>query len=379
MPEKTENAAVAVRSADGLIRTGNEADCFIALPTGRMVASDSPEFEQILRKNLPPEIAPDVLMQWHGIASGTTRLQWIVSLLLLGVTIFFLYFFFPKTRHEEPVPQSEMEIVDFSRKLRSNSPYRGDYEQAYSAYKQGNYNESAQILKDDVDKIIQTSDREANPVLFLYFDSLLKLKNIDNGDSAAAAQLRVIREYDRDNPAWAQFAFELDPRIRRMRNYAEVRTLLRNPAYSNSLRTHLYEADYALKQLRILRTLVSPAKKYSKKQLLQYQENFDLYEVQLLLSRWLLLGTAAGKATLPDNSDDPGVQDREKALRLALKHESASCEDFWLARRFIAEILCGEDSLFNHIYWNGRYLKTKELLAREIEICNQRLNRKEMP
>ena len=45
-----------------------------------------------------------------------------------------------------------------------------------------------------------------------------------------------------------------------MRDYAAVRENLRSPAYCNAVRSYLYEADYALKQLRILRTLVNPAK-----------------------------------------------------------------------------------------------------------------------
>ena len=184
--------------------------------------------------------------------------------------------------------------------------------------------------------------------LILYFESLLKLKDLGIDGPDAVAKLRALRDSDRDNPAWAQFAFELDPRIRRMRNYMEVRDSLRLPAYRNSLRTHLYEADYALKQLRVLRTLVNPAK-FSPAELKQYRENFDLFEVQLRLSRWLLAGTGAGKSNLPDNLDDPGVADREKALYLARKYEQSSCEDFWLARRFIAETLCSQDSLFNHI------------------------------
>ena len=97
------------------------------------------------------------------------------------------------------------------------------------------------------------------------------------------------------------------------------------------------------------------------------------------ISRWLLAGSAAGESSLPDNFGDPGVEDRETALQIAKKHELSSCEEFWRARRFIAEELCRQDSLFNHIYWNGQYLKTRELLIREVENCNRHLNRKERP
>ena len=350
-------------------------DGVVYLPEGKLIASDSCEFEQLLRKNLPPEISADVLAQWHGISSRTTRLQYLAAMLFFLGAAAFLYFFFPKTRHEELNPQGSMEIVNISGSLRSNSPYRGDYERARTAFEHGNYHDAVQILKSNVADIIRTADRDSDRILFLYFESL---RRINGSNAEVAAQLRVLRDSDMDNPVWAQFAFELDPRICRMRNYAEVRANLRNPAYRNALRTYLYEADYALKQLRILRSLVNPSK-FSEQQLKKYREHFDLFEVQLLLSHWLLTGTGAGRPTLPDNLDDPGVDDREKALRLALKHEKAACEDFWLARRFIAETLCSQDSFFNHIYWNGQYLKTKERLIREMEICNQRLNPRETP
>ena len=77
---------------------------------------------------------------------------------------------------------------------------------------------------------------------------------------------------------------------------------------------------------------------------------------------------------MPDNENDPGVADREAALRIALKREDSSCKDFWQARLFIAETLCGHDSLFNNIYWHGAYWKTKDRLKQEIGDCRERLN-----
>ncbi|MBO4632150.1 MAG: hypothetical protein J5858_09530 [Lentisphaeria bacterium] len=351
----------------------------VYLPEGRTVAVESSEFDQLLRKNLPPEIAPDVVSQWKGGAGRITRFQWLGTILVLLSAGAFLYYFFPKVKPEVLTPQPSMAVVDFSRKLRSNSPYRGEYDHARQACEQGNYHDAVRILKSSVTDIIRTGDRNSDPVMFLYFHSLLKLKDIDpDGAEEAVDQLRVLREFNPDNPAWAQFAFELDPRIRRVRNYAEIQRMVSNSVFPTSLREGLFDIDYALKQLRIMRTLVNPVK-FSADQLKQYREHFDLFEVQLRISRWLLLGALTGKSALPDNLGDPGVDEREKALLIARKHESSSCEDFWLARKFIAETLCRNDSLFNHIYWNGQYLKTTDLLLREIGICNQRLNGRMQP
>ena len=351
-------------------------DGAVYLPEGKPVASDGPEFERLLRKYLPQEIAPDIVAQWRGETGKTTRLQWLISVSLLLAAAGFLYYFFPKTRLDAPRSMENMKIVNLSPRLRSNSPYRGDYERARESFKKGNYHDSARTLKSDVDNIIRAADRTADPVLILYFDSLMKIRDFDIGDSEAAAQLRVLQEYDPDNPAWAQFAFELNPRILSMRNYHQVSQNLRQPAYRKSLRSRLLDVDFALKQLRILRNLVNPAK-LPEHELKQQREHFDLFEIQLRISRWLLVGSATGESSLPDNFGDPGVDDRETALRIAKKYEHSACEDFWRARRFIAEELCRQDSLFNHIYWNGQYLKTRELLVREMENCDRHLNSKE--
>jgi len=375
------NSAAAGMAPSGPGGTRSEicvVDGVVYLPEGRTVEVESGEFDQLLRKNLPQEIVPDVLAQWKGSAGRITRLQWLGTLLALLAACAFLYYFFPKITPKMLEPKSSMEVVDFSRDLRSNSPYRGEYERALQASRHGNYHETVQLLKDSVADIIRTGDRESDSVLYLYFDSMLKLKDIDSNGAGAVDQLRVLQEFDRDNPSWAQFAFELDPRIRRSRNYEEIHKMVQESQFSNPLRKYIFDVDYALKQLKVMRTLVNPVK-YSAEQRKQYREHFDLFEVQLRISRWILFGASTGKFPLPDNLGDPGVDDREKALAIARKYESSSCEDFWLARKFIAETLCRNDSLFNHIYWDGQYLKTTELLQREISICNQRLNRRTQP
>ena len=91
------------------------------------------------------------------------------------------------------------------------------------------------------------------------------------------------------------------------------------------------------------------------------------------------MGVSTGNVILPDNEYDPGVFEREKALRISMKHESSPCEDFWMARLFIAKTLISQDSLLNHIYWNGQYRTSADVLKQEIQNCEQRLNRRQQP
>ena len=51
-------------------------DGVVYLPAGRPVEPESMEFEALLRKNLPPEILPDVMTNWRGISARTNCLQY---------------------------------------------------------------------------------------------------------------------------------------------------------------------------------------------------------------------------------------------------------------------------------------------------------------
>lgn len=351
-------------------------DGIVYLPSGHPVDPESSEFESLLRKNLPPEILPDVLTNWRGVSAGTSRLQWFAAVLFLLASAASLYYFFPPAVHEDLVPHGGMVIRDRSSGLAFASTYSNLYREAAADYDRGDYHQVCRILKPAAEQIVQKGDRDSYALVFLYFKALRHLPKNSSGARHGAALLGELMRRNPDDPAWAQFHFELSPRILSSMDYEQVFQRLRHDAsYRSELKLHLHNVDIALKNLSHLRNITN-ARKYSAAELKKYREDYDLFEVKLLLSRWLLLGYAAGLPTLPDNEHDPGVFEREKALRIAGKHENSACEDFWLARLFIAKNLISQDSLLNHIYWNGKYHTTRIELEREIQNCKQRLNRR---
>ena len=191
--------------------------------------------------------------------------------------------------------------------------------------------------------------------------------------------LQELIRLDPDNPNWLEFDFDLNPRIRRVLDYEEVRKKIISPEGLIYLRRYPHDIKYALSRLAQLKRTAGPPK-YTKAEMEKKREFFDLCSVKLLLSSWLLKGYSAGKSVLPDNRDDPGVSEREKALQIALKHRDSSCRDFWIARLFIAETLCEHDGFglnklkLNEIYWNGAYRKSLDELNQEIRDCRERLN-----
>lgn len=357
-------------------------DGAVYLPAGHPVATESEEFDQLLRQHLPQDIAADVMGQWHGVSPRASRLQWIVSLVCLLAAFALLYFYFPNTRLEKLKEHEGMEIRDFSEVLPLFSPYSSAYSAAAREFNQGNYHAVCQFLEKPVKKIIQTGDKTADRVLVLYFMAVRENQKGKSGSMAAEEAVRMLQkliERFPDNPNWRQFEFVLNPRISRVMEYEQIGRTLDDPQFSRSstgmnfILRRLGDSAFALDRLADLKSMTK-GPKYTSREVERLQEAFDLYEVKLRLSRWLLKGYETGKSSLPDNEEDPGVLEREDALKLALKHQHSNCRDFWEARLFIAKILCRYDVLFNDIYWNGEYHKTKASLEQEIKDCRERLN-----
>jgi len=354
-------------------------DGAVYLPVGHPVAADSEEFDQLLRRHLPPDISTDVMGQLHGISRQASRLQWIVSLVCLLAAFTLLYYFFPKTGFDELKEHGGMEIRDLSGPLPVNSPYRSVFDAACQEYSKGNNNTVCRILASSVEEIIRTGDRKSDRLLCLYFKAVRKNQKGGLGSAKAAGQLRQLILQDRDNPNWLEFDFDLNPRIRRVMNYEDVRRKLLSPESKVYFNRYPHDINYALSRLTELKRTAGPPK-YTRAEMVTKREFFDLCNVKLLLSCWLLKGYSAGKNILPDNRDDPGVAEREKALQIALKHRDSGFRDFWEARLFIAETLCEHDSFglnklkLNEIYWNGAYRKSLDELKLEIRDCRERLN-----
>ena len=348
-------------------------DGVVYLPAGHSVEPESPEFESLLRKNLPAEILPDVLTNWRGVSARTTRLQWIVSVICLLAAFGLLYCFFPDTQFDDLKAYEGMEIRSIADPLPFNSPYRSVFHDAEREFAQGNSHAVCRILKNSVEEIIRTKNRKADRVLFLYFQAMQKIHKTGSGSGGAVGLLQELIRQDPDNPNWLQFEIELDPRIRRLLNYDDVRREIITREGRSSIARYLDNARYALGRLDRLKAAAAPPK-YSGAELERLKESLDIYRMKLLVACWLLEGYKAGKTGLPDNRDSPGVAEREAALKIALRRGRSQCKDFWQARLFIAEMLCEQDNLFNDIYWNGSYRKTKAPLEQEIQDCRERLD-----
>ena len=365
-PSRRVSADLEAVPASALPQVTNGA---VYLPVGRPIEPESPEFEAMLRKRLPAEILPDVLSNWRGISSRASRLQLFAAIFFLLASAAFLYYFFPPAVHQDLAPHGGLEIRNTCPALPFSSQYRSLNREAADAYDRGDYHKVCSMLKPAVEKIIRTGDRESYILAFRYFQAVRKLHG-RRGDIHAASLLSKLMKSDPDTPAWAQFHFELYPPFRSILDYEQIAYRLHQDSrFRSEIKLHLYYADIALRELAKLDPLTNPGK-FSDAELPKYREDYDLFKVKILLSKWLLKGFSSG---LPDNDNAPGVFEREYALRIAEKHEASRCEDFWRARLFIAETLIGKDNALNHIFWNRRYHTTKEALKAEVEKCLRRL------
>ncbi len=182
-PEKRLSAAVPRMLDDA-----------VYLPESSRIDPAGPEFEQLLRQNLPAEAAPDVIAQWKGLSRRPTRLQWVAAVIFLLAAGFLLWYFFPPLVYPVPVRLGGMEIADKFPNLRSSSPYRRDFDRAWTAFRNGNYCETAEILKPCAAEIIRSrSPHTDGKLLYLYFQSIRERK-AGGGKMEAVGELRILRD-----------------------------------------------------------------------------------------------------------------------------------------------------------------------------------------
>ena len=254
-------------------------DGAVYLPVGHPVAADSEEFDQLLRQHLPPDISTDVMGQLHGISRQASRLQWIVSLVCLLAAFGLLYYFFPKTGFDELKEHEGMKIRDLSDPLPVNSPYRSAFEAACQAYSKGNYHAVCRILGPGVEEIVRNGDRRSDRVLGLYFMAVRKNQKGGFGSGKAAGLLQELIRQDPDNPNWQEFDFDLNPRIRRVLDYEDVRRKILSPEGRIYLNRYPHDVTFALSRLaRLSRTAGPP--KYTKAEMAAKREFFDLCNVK---------------------------------------------------------------------------------------------------
>ena len=361
-------------------------DGVVYLPAGRPVKPESEDFDQLLQQHLPPDIVADVIGQWHGVSRHASRLQWIVSLVCLLAAFGLLYLFFPKTGFDELKEHGGMEIRDLSGGLPLLSPYRSVYNAAFHEFSQENYHTVCQNLEKHVRNIIQTGDKTADKVLVLYFMAVRENQKVKSGSKGAGEAVRLLQKLinqNPHNPNWRQFEFVLNPRIRQVLDYEKINETINDLKYNrnvkNFIQRRLDASNFALERLNDLRS-TTKSTKFTGQEAERLQESLDLYEVKLLISKWLLKGYETGKTSLPDDEGDPGVREREDALILALKHQRSNYRDFWKARLFIAKTLCKQDDIglnmfkLNKIFWKREKHSTKAPLIQEIKDCWERLN-----
>ena len=276
MPDLLENppsrSETSIPAAVPVSALPQVSDGMVYLPSGQSVEPDSPEFEALLRKNLPPEILPDVLTNWRGVSAPTSRLRLFAAILFLLASAASLYYFFPPTVHADLVPHGGMVIRDAFPVLPFSSPYRQLFNEAAECFKHGDHHKLCRILKPAAEEIIRNRDRASFALVSLYFRSLRKLLKHTSGNSAAAGLLADLMKQEPDDPTWAQYYFEFSPRIRNMLDYEQVSKHLQNPDYRLQMRLHIHNAEIALKQLNNLRQITNRGK-FSDAEIRKYQED----------------------------------------------------------------------------------------------------------
>ena len=133
--------------------------------------------------------------------------------------------------------------------------------------------------------------------------------------------------------------------------------------WARTVRSFTQITDDAVTRINRLR---NTDKKYD-----EYRKQFELYKARLLTTLWMLEGSKGKGVSFPDDADDPGVAEREKAYETAELYPD-DLESLRL-RFFIVNKLLFQNGPMNSYYWKGKQSWLSEPLSKESDRLRKRI------
>ena len=360
MPEENacnilpENALVQVSSSKPERKPPSSAlvvqDGQVILPETRCVAPDGQEFEEVLTEVIPQDELPELLNALHAQRPSYSLMQkgcFLAGFLLLALLACWLFPRFPK------LTETQGTVIEMPSSAKVSSRFTPLLKDAEKYYGKSQYNDVIKMLKPAMQKIMEDEKifRDNKRIPFLFFDSCIKglypLTNRRQNWLALACQ------YAPDNLEWQIF-----------KAYSQWMPYQNCYTNGNLIRKEFPNSKMALT--------------YCQNGLSQNTMNtLDKMECQVLVTIWLLDGARA----VPE--DNIGVKAREKAYKLAARHEydlafieiQLSIVKHLRQRRFLRYYFNGK--MHNTISWKEEDELKKAIT--DLEAKMNRLDKKEAP
>ncbi|MBS1369156.1 MAG: hypothetical protein HPZ91_04275 [Lentisphaeria bacterium] len=331
----------------------------IYLPETRKIAPDSPEFIEVVSGSLPREVSAVVTEHYAAARHGYRRIEILAILVALLGVVWFIYLYYPKAMSALPF---KFEWRYSGPRFPTDSPYIEDYRQARIHFDADHYATAIRVVKGPLSRMEERILPRQDELFYIYFASCEGAEERKEWAGAVSWARRLVGEQP-DNLQWRYFLV-LSQR-RGLGSCEDFLAGLQKGEMKDNWEWKLLEVDQALKALQALEGKIGHLRKP-----LPDQERvitqLTLLKAELLTLKWMLEG-GKGTARFPDDLGQPGVDAREKAWQFCAGRK---LEPFLKLQIFILKVLLEQDSIMNHIYWNGKECKTKK----DLQDCRKELD-----
>lgn len=279
------------------------------------------------------------------------RLQRLFCVLMLLLTLFLVYFHFPRP---QPLIEltNEISFKDFT--APTLPKYKELCSNAQDLREKRHYHESVDILAPAVAELQKTGLNKKtirqNQLLFaIYLDSIRQIKQTPSAalqdefrkrEQNARELVRKIIQYDPDPVQWHLLEIDLHLNHNMLAWNTTVRynkaSEARNKAMVDRIKKVLRMLDSA--EIRLKRSKIEEEEK------VKNLSQIDRWRVQLLIQQWKY----STKDLSEDDFGDPGVEEREKAYEIAKRYDNVL--EFLEMRKYIINMIHANNS--GYYYWN---------------------------
>ncbi len=350
--KQTENFLPQNTSGGSGLTVPENPDAEPCLPsTGRTLECTSPEFEHELKTILPPSAAAAVAAELRLERNGYRRYEFVLFTVLLCIAVLGAFCLFPK-----PVPPMKFKFawVWHGPSMRNDSPCFAEYRTAMRQIGEGKLSAALITLDPAVDALLKKrhpGENGADRLLYTYF-----LTALQSGNSRHFTRLKqyMVREPDALYASFfaVQFVRQSIPPGELFRGLAAKRY---SPEFLNE---SLEKIDWALGKIAFLRKRLAAVPDDPNANG-KTATALSIDEAWLLTCRWLILG---GRSGFHDNEDSAGVDERERAWKIASAPQNRRLMQFRQIELFQLDVLLREGSgWYNDIWFSGKYCKPVEL------------------
>ena len=342
----------------------------VTLPVKHEIAKGSDEFYEILAQNVPDELSSELQALVRHKHPRYSLVQVLMASITLVGLVSLAVWLFPKSTLVPPKYEDIKNIY-----VIVSGPWEKLTRETDVLLEQHRPAECINLVKqhsDALETALATPTKEALlPLRHLFINlanAFRQLPSLNRNSSELLGKfmrwLKKAETVEPDEVVWPFLQIELQAKQILPSHKWGYKSYLANTENSHS-QAQIY---LLLKQIDDIETRMKTFEDLGAEKSVVSLKSLHLIQCMLLLRLWPL----EGGRDLPDDEGAPGVEAREKALKIALRYPEEM--EFLNIRAFILDTLVNGDNLFNRIYYNGKTSYSAKELKNELAHIRELLN-----